>query len=199
MFFLLKDCANNESSNCYLVTSFLHILFFLFLFLFLFLFDISSHVSIFLFISHFFYPSLHSFFYLSTSHPITSLKVSHPQTHSPILCLSLYLSLTLSLSLDLTLPYPTQVKQAVFSGPTTSYAFTRLELLSAKFNLHILLNGTRELNASKSVPHRDFYNVRKVDTHVHHSVRFGSFFVYFFIFLTFFCRLYHFFFFLHSA
>ena len=64
-----------------------------------------------------------------------------------------------------------QVKHTVFSGPTTSYAFTRLELLSAKFNLHILLNGTRELNASKSVPHRDFYNVRKVDTHVHHSVR----------------------------
>ena len=66
--------------------------------------------------------------------------------------------------------YTTQVKHTVFSGPTTSYAFTRLELLSAKFNFHILLNGTRELNASKSVPHRDFYNVRKVDTHVHHSV-----------------------------
>ena len=66
--------------------------------------------------------------------------------------------------------YYTQVKQTVFSGPCTSYAFIRLELLSAKFNLHILLNGTRELNASKSVPHRDFYNVRKVDTHVHHSV-----------------------------
>jgi AMP deaminase len=62
------------------------------------------------------------------------------------------------------------VKQTVFSGPCSSYAFIRLELLSAKFNLHILLNGTRELNASKSVPHRDFYNVRKVDTHVHHSV-----------------------------
>jgi AMP deaminase len=58
----------------------------------------------------------------------------------------------------------------VFNGPTTSYAFTRLELLAAKFNLHILLNGVRELDASKSVPHRDFYNVRKVDTHVHHSV-----------------------------
>ena len=69
-----------------------------------------------------------------------------------------------------TTSYNIQVKQTVFSGPCTSYAFIRLELLSAKFNLHILLNGTRELNASKSVPHRDFYNVRKVDTHVHHSV-----------------------------
>jgi hypothetical protein len=35
------------------------------------------------------------------------------------------------------------VRQCVFNGPTTSYSFTRLELLSAKFNLHILLNGTR--------------------------------------------------------
>ena len=39
----------------------------------------------------------------------------------------------------------------------------------AKFNLHVVLNGNRELESQKSVPHRDFYNVRKVDTHVHHS------------------------------
>lgn len=29
--------------------------------------------------------------------------------------------------------------------------------------------SVQELAAQKSVPHRDFYNVRKVDTHVHHS------------------------------
>ena len=61
------------------------------------------------------------------------------------------------------------VRKTIFTGHTTSYAYTRLELLAAKFNLYVLLNGTRELNAQKSVPHRDFYNVRKVDTHVHHS------------------------------
>ena len=55
------------------------------------------------------------------------------------------------------------------SGPVKSFAFKRLELLYAKYNLHILLNETREIDACKSVPHRDFYNVRKVDTHVHHS------------------------------
>ncbi|RYY37230.1 hypothetical protein EON62_01260 [archaeon] len=27
----------------------------------------------------------------------------------------------------------------------------------------------QEMAESKAVPHRDFYNVRKVDTHVHHS------------------------------
>ena len=52
----------------------------------------------------------------------------------------------------------------VHAGPVSSYAFKRLELLAARFSLHILLNDTRELDAQKSVPHRDFYNVRKVDT-----------------------------------
>lgn len=38
-----------------------------------------------------------------------------------------------------------------------------------KFRLHLLVNGDREFLAQKSAPHRDFYNIRKVDTHVHHS------------------------------
>lgn len=38
-----------------------------------------------------------------------------------------------------------------------------------KFRLHLLLNADREFLAQKSAPHRDFYNIRKVDTHVHHS------------------------------
>jgi AMP deaminase len=32
-----------------------------------------------------------------------------------------------------------------------------------------MLNADREFMAQKEAPHRDFYNVRKVDTHVHHS------------------------------
>jgi AMP deaminase len=32
-----------------------------------------------------------------------------------------------------------------------------------------MLNADREFLAQKSAPHRDFYNVRKVDTHIHHS------------------------------
>lgn len=61
------------------------------------------------------------------------------------------------------------VRNVIHSGTVKSYSYKRLELLSAKFNLHILLNEERENEATKSVPHRDFYNVRKVDTHVHHS------------------------------
>lgn len=62
-----------------------------------------------------------------------------------------------------------RVMTAAFAGPVASYCYTRLEFLAAKFNMHVLLNDVRENDAQKSVPHRDFYNVRKVDTHVHHS------------------------------
>jgi AMP deaminase len=30
-----------------------------------------------------------------------------------------------------------------------------------------MLNEFKEISQQKSVPHRDFYNVRKVDTHIH--------------------------------
>lgn len=54
-------------------------------------------------------------------------------------------------------------------GPSKSFAFRRLQYLDGKFNLYSLLNEYQEIADSKGVPHRDFYNVRKVDTHVHHS------------------------------
>ncbi|KAL7269463.1 AMP deaminase [Rhizina undulata] len=54
-------------------------------------------------------------------------------------------------------------------GPSKSFAFRRLQYLEGKWNLYILLNEHQEMADSKRVPHRDFYNVRKVDTHVHHS------------------------------
>ncbi|TCD70177.1 AMP deaminase [Steccherinum ochraceum] len=57
----------------------------------------------------------------------------------------------------------------IADGPTKSFAFRRLNYLSSKFTMYCLLNEFQELADMKSVPHRDFYNVRKVDTHVHHS------------------------------
>ena len=54
-------------------------------------------------------------------------------------------------------------------GPAKSFAFRRLQYLEGKFNLYNLQNDYQEVADSKRVPHRDFYNVRKVDTHVHHS------------------------------
>ncbi|CED82234.1 amp deaminase [Phaffia rhodozyma] len=54
-------------------------------------------------------------------------------------------------------------------GPAKSFAFRRLKYLGSKWNLYTLLNEYQELADMKRVPHRDFYNVRKVDTHIHHS------------------------------
>ena len=39
----------------------------------------------------------------------------------------------------------------------------RLLLTEQKFNLHVMLNADREFLEQKKAPHRDFYNVRKVD------------------------------------
>lgn len=54
-------------------------------------------------------------------------------------------------------------------GPMKSFAFKRLQYLEARWNLYYLLNDHEETSESKKNPHRDFYNVRKVDVHVHHS------------------------------
>lgn len=54
-------------------------------------------------------------------------------------------------------------------GPAKSFAFRRLKYLASKWSLYGLLNEYQELADMKAVPHRDFYNVRKVDTHIHHS------------------------------
>ncbi|BGO93983.1 hypothetical protein NBRC10512_003615 [Rhodotorula toruloides] len=61
------------------------------------------------------------------------------------------------------------VLNVISDGPTKSFAFRRLRYLESKWNLYVLLNEYRELAEMKRVSHRDFYNVRKVDTHVHHS------------------------------
>ncbi|KAF8517415.1 hypothetical protein BU17DRAFT_91874 [Hysterangium stoloniferum] len=57
----------------------------------------------------------------------------------------------------------------IADGPTKSFAYRRLKYLVSKFTMYSLLNEFQEMTDMKSVPHRDFYNVRKVDTHVHHS------------------------------
>ena len=55
------------------------------------------------------------------------------------------------------------------SGPVKTFCHRRLALLEQRFSLHLMLNADREFLSQKAAPHRDFYNVRKVDTHVHHS------------------------------
>ncbi|UKJ88848.2 adenosine monophosphate deaminase 2 (isoform L) isoform 3 [Theileria orientalis] len=55
----------------------------------------------------------------------------------------------------------------IINGPMKSFCYRRLQYLSSKFQMHVLLNEMKELAAQKRAPHRDFYNIRKVDTHIH--------------------------------
>lgn len=62
-----------------------------------------------------------------------------------------------------------EVQNISSDGPTKSFAYRQLDIIEGKFHLHFLVNSYQEVADCKKVPHRDFYNVRKVDTHVHHS------------------------------
>uniref|UniRef100_A0A8C8ZT46 AMP deaminase n=1 Tax=Prolemur simus TaxID=1328070 RepID=A0A8C8ZT46_PROSS len=55
----------------------------------------------------------------------------------------------------------------IAQGPVKTYAHRRLKFLSSKFQVHQMLNEMDELKELKNNPHRDFYNCRKVDTHIH--------------------------------
>ncbi|KAJ8372815.1 hypothetical protein AAFF_G00276700 [Aldrovandia affinis] len=81
-------------------------------------------------------------------------------------------------STELDLPYPdlqeyiadmNMMMALIINGPVKSFCYRRLQYLSSKFQMHILLNEMKELASQKKVPHRDFYNIRKVDTHIHAS------------------------------
>jgi len=54
-------------------------------------------------------------------------------------------------------------------GPCKTWTYEKLTLLESLFFLHKTLNQEREKTDQKKVPHRDFYNIRKVDTHIHLS------------------------------
>ena len=58
----------------------------------------------------------------------------------------------------------------VMNNPAfNSFAHRRLKLLQEKFSLYQMLNAEKEFLSMKALSHRDFYNVRKIDNHVHHS------------------------------
>ncbi|CAK8541968.1 unnamed protein product [Lathyrus sativus] len=61
------------------------------------------------------------------------------------------------------------INRVTAAGNIRTLCYHRLNLLEQQFILHLMLNADKEFLAQKSAPHRDFYNVRKVDTHVHHS------------------------------
>ena len=46
-----------------------------------------------------------------------------------------------------------------------SFCYRRLMLLEERFNMYLILNDGQERLSQIAVPHRDFYNVHKVDVH----------------------------------
>lgn len=64
-----------------------------------------------------------------------------------------------------------------------SLCYQRLVLLQRRFDMYIVLNEKNERLSQIRVPHRDFYNVRKVDVHGK-SFPFSSFFLAFFLVLV---------------
>ena len=85
------------------------------------------------------------------------LSPLRPPPCSPILLLTRPLSLSLS--------PPSMMNNA----PYATFAHRRLKLLQEKFSLYQMLNAEKEFLSIKALSHRDFYNVRKVDNHIHHS------------------------------
>ncbi|CAF1430435.1 unnamed protein product [Rotaria sordida] len=55
----------------------------------------------------------------------------------------------------------------IIDGPLQSFCHRRLQYLKTKHDLHSLLSEVKEWGEVQSTPYRDFYNVRKVDTHIH--------------------------------
>ncbi|KAB0393874.1 hypothetical protein E2I00_011582, partial [Balaenoptera physalus] len=102
----------------------------------------------------------------------------HPYEHCEPSTMPGDLGLGLRVVQEVELPYPdlqefvadvNVLMALIINGPIKSFCYRRLQYLSSKFQMHVLLNEMKELAAQKKVPHRDFYNIRKVDTHIHAS------------------------------
>jgi len=61
------------------------------------------------------------------------------------------------------------LSRIMYEAATKSYCYTRLQALELKFTLYKKLKQFEEVKTQKMVPHRDWYNVRKVDGHLHLS------------------------------
>ncbi|KAJ2663678.1 AMP deaminase [Coemansia sp. RSA 1200] len=59
------------------------------------------------------------------------------------------------------------ILDTIADGPVKTWAYRRLEYLDTNWQMNALANEQKEMLESRMVPHRDLYNVYKVDGHVH--------------------------------
>jgi AMP deaminase len=55
----------------------------------------------------------------------------------------------------------------IVNGPLKTFSYRCLKLLNHKYHINELLNEQQEVSEQISIPYRDFYNIQKVDTHIH--------------------------------
>ncbi|PKU27627.1 hypothetical protein llap_22069 [Limosa lapponica baueri] len=111
------------------------------------------------------YPDLQEF--IADMNFLMALIINGPMGGPRELCPLILVGISL-MGLDVLPPLPRTDVPFPTSG-SKSFCYRRLQYLSSKFQMHVLLNEMKELAAQKKVPHRDFYNIRKVDTHIHAS------------------------------
>ena len=68
----------------------------------------------------------------------------------------------------------TRLLQICSDAAVNSFCYSRLKKLEARFHLHVMEHELAETTEQRAVRHRDFYNIRKVDTHVHLAVRLAT-------------------------
>jgi hypothetical protein len=61
----------------------------------------------------------------------------------------------------------TEMVDHIYKSINKSLAHLRLEILDEKFKIHKLHYSEKEHYETQAIVHRDFYNCRKVDTHIH--------------------------------
>ena len=66
-----------------------------------------------------------------------------------------------------------QLNAFVLAGATTTLARKRLDVLKHKFSLHETMNWEIEEEEARQDP-KDFFNIAKVDNHIHLSAAFTS-------------------------
>ncbi|PAA91963.1 hypothetical protein BOX15_Mlig026407g1, partial [Macrostomum lignano] len=100
---------------------------------------------------------------------VATFQVADGQSPPAELTAALEAASAASVSRDTFLRDHNTMVALISNGPLKSFTFRRLTYLQSKYQLHSLLNEFRESAEQKSVPHRDFYNIRKVDNHIHGS------------------------------
>ncbi|KAI5147680.1 uncharacterized protein NESG_00299 [Nematocida ausubeli] len=66
------------------------------------------------------------------------------------------------------------ITSLIHNGPLKTFCFQRLEYLELQFKIHTNEFAHKEKMEQKTLSNKDFYNVVKVDTHLHHSASMNS-------------------------